>query len=684
MNVYQYRATISGLPIRDLLVLLIILCFSLLIARFSIIASAFTASFSLLAFLLFIRSRDNSPVSARFLASGRERAEKLEASFHKLNGHLFTAAGNNLSIIFQVATLDFLAMREDRQEVIRSGLTDALNHVRERIDFLSFHNGETRGSGFQNPISHTSFIRLTIDIEDGNTGAAADSLVSASTEIAQYFHNAGFPFSEIVTRDEMARFLLHSAGISKERAELTHILEEDRFHKRIGFRQYRNFARTDDYISDIVVRNASYSSGPFYQAILESMNIPFDIIFSLRGVDSGNQLQFVNRLIAERRTEYRFSRGMSRETDYLKQQVSDLERIKENIEKHGCRLFDATMTIRIYADHPAILNARVQRAQSSFGMLGFQTAHSAKHSLKKMRDFSLNLTRPKYLMDTGSIAGILPIFRARQDDEGGIILGIDDLSEKIVEYNPFLQNSYNSLIIGETGSGKSYFAKMFIKRALTSGLSQKAIIFDPLYEYNCKLFDSTCREYTIRSYSEIISGNSLIEQDTPSNSLNVDVKIIRPEFEEMESDEAIGEMLIAINREMSGNKGYGMLIAIDECHIILRNSKNAKSLGTMVRHSRHYRASIMNISQNTDDFLSRISSNIAYNSNRIFIFRTRNISESHKKVLKIDGFDIPAPENLAGGTSHQYSECIVSDGTYCRTIRIITSKDEDKVLKSSV
>ncbi|MCL4336771.1 MAG: ATP-binding protein [Candidatus Thermoplasmatota archaeon] len=679
VNVYQYKPTISGLPIGDLLVVLIILCATILASRFSLVASACILSVSLIFFFINARN-DKHPVIFWPVTMKKHREGPIEADFKEFNGHLVVLVSSEISVYFHVSAMDILSMREASQSDIIKGVADALNKIQSRVDFLSMHEDEF--NGFKHAPFH-SFIRIAMKIDGNYTGGTSEKLLESAYELIRLFSNAGFRLTEINKKDELRRILLKLAGISSR-------TEETESSRKVGgpkdkqeFFHFSNFAKTNRYISEIEIRNANYFSGPFYLAHLECMRIPFDIIISLRRIPVTNQLKYVNRLLAERKVEYRFTRGLSKETEHLKRQISDLQDIAENVEKSRSQIFDIAITVRVFADHPAILNARLQRIQTSLEMIGFQASRENAQIIRKLMNFSMIPSKSKYLMDSESIAGILPIYRDEQYDTDGIIIGIDDLSERAVWYNPFSQNSYNSLVIGETGSGKSYFTKMFLMRSLNFNVTNKAIIFDPLNEYDCGSFDQSCDEFTIETYLK--SGVERSNADPTGRKLVQDpsIKIIKPRYEEIESDEEIGAFLLAINQEMSNNKSRNILIIIDESHIIMRNPKNTKLLGTMVRHSRHYKTSIMNISQNTDDFLSRSSSNIAYNSNRLFIFRTRNINESHKKVLKIDGFDIPKPESLAGGNRHPYSECIVSDGTYCKTLRIITSDEEDKLMKKS-
>lgn len=682
MNVYQYRPTIAGMPIGDLLLMLIILCVSILASKLSIIASVCILPTSLIFFLKYTRKRI-TPVNFWRKTVIKHHGAPLEANFNEFNGHLVVTVNSELSVYFRIKAMELLSMRDTSQSDIIKSVADALNKVQSRIEVLSIHEEEHSDFSNLQSITFHSFIRILKKIEGSGLGVSTEKLLESAEEVAQLLGNVGFSVTEINNKEELRGVLLKTAGISSRYEAAEAGMGSNGLRLTQEFSQFANFAKTDHYVSEIVIRNANYFSGPYYLAILESMRIPFDILFSLRKIPAANQQKYISRLLAERKAEYRFTRGLSKETDFLKQQIADLQVIAEKVEKSWNQIFDLSFTVRVFADHPAILNARVQRIETSLEMLGFQISRENSHIIRKLRAFSLTPPKPKYLMDSESVAGILPVYREEQCDTDGIIIGIDDLSEKAVWYNPFSQNSYNSLVIGETGSGKSYFTKMFLRRSLDFKVAHKAIIFDPLNEYDCGSFNQSCAEFTIGSY--INSGKEHLSVDETGNKISngAMIKIIKPRYEEIDSDVEVNDFLLAVNLEMSKNNDCNVLIIIDESHIMLRNPSNAKLLGAMVRHSRHFRTSIMNISQNTDDFLSRNSSNIAYNSNRLFIFRNRNINESHKKVLKIDGFDIPKPENLAGGNRHPYSECIVSDGTYCKTLRIITSDEEDILLKKS-
>lgn len=47
---------------------------------------------------------------------------------------------------------------------------------------------------------------------------------------------------------------------------------------------------------------------------------------------------------------------------------------------------------------------------------------------------------------------------------GGIFLGVNRLTGAPVIYDPWLRMNYNILIVGKSGSGKSYLSKMLLSR----------------------------------------------------------------------------------------------------------------------------------------------------------------------------------------------------------------------------
>lgn len=447
--------------------------------------------------------------------------------------------------------------------------------------------------------------------------------------------------------------------------------------RKVRYIRHRNYVKSGRYFTDLVAFDLDYSLGPYYQTLIESTNIPVHIRLSVGKVPDKNPSRFLKRLLSERKAELRLSGTSIAGNESLKRQIGELENMLRHYENEGVKPVNFSLTFRVFADHPAILRDNVNRIVSDLEMLGIRVKQ-----VPVGRNTMIGLIRPgiieklKYLANTKQITTILPVFREPYVKPIGTVIGVDDLSERFVHLDPFSQNSYNMLILGETGSGKSFFGKLMVARNLHSGVAHKAIIFDPLNEYFCSFFDISCVEMDIVNYISV--SNSSSERGELDRS---GVVIVKATPEELDDETLVNSFMKALNAEMMNNKQEKTLIMLDECHIILKSLRNSKILGQMVRHSRHFNTAMINISQNTDDFLKEHTNSIAFNSNRIFVFRTRNLRESQLKVLKMDDFDVSAPERLMGGKLHPYSECLMTDGEFCRKIRVISTEQEDSRLQ---
>ncbi|EQB67742.1 MAG: hypothetical protein AMDU1_APLC00101G0002 [Thermoplasmatales archaeon A-plasma] len=283
-------------------------------------------------------------------------------------------------------------------------------------------------------------------------------------------------------------------------------------------------------------------------------------------------------------------------------------------------------------------------------------------------------------MNTRSVSSILPFLSAGNAQRHGIRLGYDDLNEQPVYLDFFRGPSHNSIILGETGSGKSFFAKYIISRYMEQRSDLSIIIFDPLEEYSCSFFKSNCSVIEVNDMEDVSSLRESITKTWENNhnsSESSRISVVRPGTVKDESwDSRLHGILSAVMNTtdvLSGNK----IVILDECHLFLKSRANTQILDSLVRHSRHSGTAIISISQNVTDFMANESRSIIYNSANIFLFRTRSLTESYVEALKLDDFDIEPPETLAGGKGYSYSECIYSDGNYARKLRILPDSGEN-------
>jgi len=97
---------------------------------------------------------------------------------------------------------------------------------------------------------------------------------------------------------------------------------------------------------------------------------------------------------------------------------------------------------------------------------------------------SLGLEGKRLYMDTQTLGAFYPFVSADMiETPGGIFLGINRLTGAPVIYDPWLRMNYNILIVGKSGSGKSFLSKMIISRLAAKIRDLALFIIDPEAEY---------------------------------------------------------------------------------------------------------------------------------------------------------------------------------------------------------
>lgn len=416
--------------------------------------------------------------------------------------------------------------------------------------------------------------------------------------------------------------------------------------------------------------DSTYTGGPEYSALIESFSYPVLIKAKVSPSDKETTSRRLARLLADRKSELRYSRTMGEsERDRIKKQVSDLQVMSSRIGEGKASLINLSVSYRISSVHPVKLRESSSAFKSVMSLMGFRLKlmdYTRPSVFRKIISPFLN-TGPEYPMDTISASSFLPIVSTPIPDREGIFIGVDDMTEKPVKVDVFGKSSHNSLIFGETGSGKSFFSKLFLMRYLATGGADRVTVVDPLDEYSCSMFEVGCSE--IAGFE---SSNSCIYSDPPQ-------VVIHKITDLMESGNQIEieKVIKNIYNRMSSDDNSRKIILLDEAHLFLNNRSSLEVLSRMIRHSRHYNASVVCITQNVDDLSKNQFSNvIAENSSSVFIFRTRSVSQADRSRFGLNRFSDWSTEDLMGGKTSPYSECLFMENGELKKVRIIGTKLE--------
>lgn len=169
----------------------------------------------------------------------------------------------------------------------------------------------------------------------------------------------------------------------------------------------------------------------------------------------------------------------------LKNAQEQIQNLQEDLMNRDQKLFYISMNIVHFADTYEDLkqNSGVLKNIGAKYMCSIKTL-----MMKQERGFSSALpvgvdsVKQKRLMTTESLGVFIPFDEVNQFDKGGFYYGINAVNKSLVVYNRLKGQNYNGLVLGSSGSGKSFSAKREMTSVILNTDSDIYII-DPDGEY---------------------------------------------------------------------------------------------------------------------------------------------------------------------------------------------------------
>ncbi len=251
---------------------------------------------------------------------------------------------------------------------------------------------------------------------------------------------------------------------------------------QVKLAQYRAFLSLVD---------GDYDSAGMYCSLLESTNLRMRQRISISSMPEKTSERTIKRLHASRKSEMKYEEKKDRTRALrLKRHVETLESLLRSISENGRRVYGTDVQIVLESDHPIELSRGARRVMGGLEYLGLIMKINQRITRKEIMSLlgPFNDANKPYLMDSLSVASILPIHFEPVPESGGLVIGVDDLTEKPVFLDIFGGNSFNMLSFGETGSGKSFFTKLMVRRAILTSAVNNVYIIDPLGEYDAAIF----------------------------------------------------------------------------------------------------------------------------------------------------------------------------------------------------
>lgn len=241
----------------------------------------------------------------------------------------------------------------------------------------------------------------------------------------------------------------------------------------------------DKFVRAILISDYPYNASIGWLNHLINFNHNIDISYHIEQVDPLAALPKLNRKITELESQ---KRAMLKAGKVFGSEITDpldsAIEMKDKIQRGQEKLFQFSIYMIITADSLAELNKTTKVMESLMAAHLFITKIASFQQLEGLQSVlprGENLLAQKRNLDTSSAALTFPFVSSELVQESGILYGINKSNNSLVIVDRFSLNYANSIIFAQSGSGKSYTAKVEILRQLMQGT--KVIVIDPEREY---------------------------------------------------------------------------------------------------------------------------------------------------------------------------------------------------------
>lgn len=241
----------------------------------------------------------------------------------------------------------------------------------------------------------------------------------------------------------------------------------------------------DKYVRTLFVSGYPYTASTGWLTMLINFNHDIDISFHIEDVDPMLALPKLNRKITELEST---KRTMMKDGKVIGSEITDpLEsamELRDKIQRGQEKLFQISIYMTITSDSLEELYKLTKLLETVMSTRLFYIKTAAFQQLDGLQSIlprAENKLAQKRNLDSSSTALTFPFVSSELVQESGILYGINRSNNSLVIIDRYSLNNANAIIFAQSGSGKSYTAKVEILRHLMQGT--KVIVIDPEREY---------------------------------------------------------------------------------------------------------------------------------------------------------------------------------------------------------
>ncbi|HYM65499.1 MAG TPA: ATP-binding protein [Candidatus Sulfotelmatobacter sp.] len=239
------------------------------------------------------------------------------------------------------------------------------------------------------------------------------------------------------------------------------------------------------FVRTLFISGYPYVASTGWLNMLVNFNYNVDISYHIEQVEPVSALPKLNRKITELEST---KRSMLKQGKVIGSEITDpLESamaLKDKIQRGQEKLFQVSIYTTITTDSLVDLNKITTLLETVMSTRLFYIKTASFQQLEGLQSVlprGENQLAQKRNLDSSSAALTFPFVSSELVQESGILYGINKSNNSLVIVDRFSLNNANSIVFAQSGSGKSYTAKVEILRQLMQ--QTKVIVIDPEREY---------------------------------------------------------------------------------------------------------------------------------------------------------------------------------------------------------
>lgn len=448
---------------------------------------------------------------------------------------IFELPDKRYSKLYALSDINFAGVTDEEQKSIIINFSKVLKAIpcrfsytvaNERVDERQFHEKvlyrmkndkydalrksynkviADKVSDAKQGLYQTIYLTLTIKAED--MADAKGTFSSMESAIRSAFVGIGI--------NGIQGSVMRTVGIN-ERMQLIYNLTHAGIESNFKFNFEEEIAARHDWINTISPASICFENecftingqvGKVYFVDEYPKSLESDIIAALTKINCTSFITVANELLDISGFKQEIARkymavGMKIENekqrnrnnnDYLADASTKLLNEKDKLDAFSKALdtdddhyFNSTMLIYVQAKDEAELTQIEEKLMNAASLKSIKLKScfgKQRQALNSVLPFGIQEFKRVVNLSSSCLAMLMPFKTQELNDENGIYYGINQLSQNVIFADKKKLKNHNGLILGQSGSGKSVFAKSEIISTFTNYEGDQIIIIDPQSEY---------------------------------------------------------------------------------------------------------------------------------------------------------------------------------------------------------